>query len=85
MSQNEPFPPPGTQDKTIARSLGEFFGHIWRGVKTDPKQLAKSGDATRVKTREHHEEEVRETPQGKMTIRRTIIEEVDLPPNRPAE
>ena len=80
MNLNDPSRAPAPKDKTIARSLGEFFGHIWKGVKTDPKAITKTGDGgVRVKVGERHEEEVRETPQGKVTIRRTIIEEVDLP------
>jgi hypothetical protein len=61
------------QDKGLAHSLGEFFGHVIKGIKTDPAQVAK-----RVRT----EEEPRETPQGTVIIRRTIIEEVRVDPPR---
>ena len=52
------------------RSLGEFFGHIARGVKSDlkPKQ----------EVRRTIEEETRDTPQGKVTLRRTTIEEIEV-------
>jgi hypothetical protein len=55
-------------------SLGAFFGHVWKGVKTDP--TAKPPVATRTRV----EEEVRDTPQGKVVLRRTTIEEVELRP-----
>lgn len=64
---------PDRSDKSLLRSLGEFFGHIAHGIKTDP---AKGRTVTK-KTIEH---ESRETPQGKVLLRRTIIEEVELPP-----
>jgi hypothetical protein len=59
-------------NKSLLRSLGEFFGHIAHGIKTDPSK-------PRVvrKTVEH---EQRDTPQGPVVLRRTIIEEVELPP-----
>lgn len=58
-------------DKSLARSLGEFFGHIYKGIKADTSEQAK-----RVSRRT--EQETRDTPRGTVTIRRTIIEEVDL-------
>ena len=62
-------PTPNDKDKPLMQSLGEFFGHVWQGVKTDPaKQVVR------------HEEEVetRETKDGKVVLRRTIIEEVEI-------
>jgi len=61
--------------KSLSRSLGEFFGHIWKGVQTpvDPpppqKQILK------------HEttEQARETEQGKVIVRRTVVEELEIP------
>jgi hypothetical protein len=69
---------PAPQDKSLLRSLGEFFGHIAHGIKTDP---AKARTVTK-KTIEH---ESRDTPQGKVVLRRTIIEEVELPPSAPKQ
>ncbi len=63
------------EDKGLAHSLGEFFGHVIKGIKTDPSQVAK-----RVRT----EEEPRETPQGTVIVRRTIIEEVRIEPRQNA-
>lgn len=57
------------------RSLGEFFGHIVRGVKTPV-----SGEE-RHEVRRDVQEETRETPQGKVTLRRTTIEEVVIDPD----
>ncbi len=47
------------------RSLGEFFGHIARGVKTDPAKKV---------VRKNVEEERR----GNVTLRRTTIEEIEV-------
>ena len=65
-----------TNRKSIARSLGEFFGHIYRGATADVRKEPR--DRSRVVS-EKTETEQRETERGKVTIRRTIIEEVDLP------
>lgn len=61
-------------DKSIARSLGEFVGHIYKGFTTDP---AKHTHQVSRKT----ESETRDTPSGKVTLRRTTIEEVDIDPD----
>lgn len=55
--------------KTIARSLGEFFGHIVHGVKADPAETP----PTREVNRTVHEED-----QGDVILRRTVIDEVEL-------
>lgn len=60
-------------DKSLMRSLGEFVGHIWAGVRAAP-----DGRRT-VQVSERTETERRETSRGEVTLRRTIIEEVDLP------
>lgn len=57
--------------KSIMRSLGEFFGHIAKGVRTDVEK-------ERQVTRREVEEEHRDTPSGRVTIRRTTIEEVEI-------
>jgi hypothetical protein len=57
------------EKKTLARSLGEFFGHIAKGVKTDP--------AKKVVRKEVEEEE-----RPGMTLRRTTIEEIELHSNK---
>lgn len=56
-------------DKTLMRSLGEFFGHVAKGVKTDP---------TKKVVRKEVEVEERDTPEGKVVLRRTIVEEVEV-------
>ena len=67
---------PDEPKKSLSRSLGEFFGHVAKGIKTDPAK-------PRVVTKKTIEHESRDTPQGKVVLRRTIIEEVELPPNQP--
>ena len=60
------------RDKSLMRNLGEFFGHIWRGVKHNPDKKT---------IRKTIEEEQR----GDVTLRRTTIEEVELRPPRKRE
>ncbi len=57
------------------RSLGEFFGHVWKGVK------AKPGPSREVVRREV-QEQVIDTPEGRMTLRRTTVDEIE-PARRP--
>ena len=58
---------PPSRDKTLMRSLGEFFGHIVRGIRTDP---------ARRRTVVRHETE--EQPRGPITLRRTTIDEIEF-------
>lgn len=55
----------------MARSLGEFFGHIIHGVRTDPSKRVLRKDV---------EVEERQTPEGKVVLRRTVVEEIELRP-----
>lgn len=57
--------------RSLMHNLGAFFGHIIKGAKTDPA-------GNRRVVRHDVEEETRDTPEGKMTLRRTTIEEVEL-------
>lgn len=67
--------------KSLMNSLGSFFGHIWKGIRTDP---AAPSPPTRRVVKTDTEHEVRDTPQGRVVIRRTTIEEVEIPrPERP--
>jgi hypothetical protein len=75
-----PEAPRQPDDKPLMRSLGEFFGHIVQGIKTDVDPAAK-----KVVTRQTIEEEARQTPDGPVILRRTIIEEVEVPKTPPAE
>ena len=54
--------------KSLMRSLGEFAGPIIKGVRTP-------AEPERLEVRR----EVRETTRDGMTLRRTVIEEVQLP------
>lgn len=60
-------PAPNNQSKSLMRNLGEFFGHIVRGVKTDP---AKRKHVIR--------KDVEEEKHGDVTLRRTTIEEIEF-------
>ncbi len=70
-------PVPEKPPKSLMRSLGEFFGNIARGVTADV------GKAKPQEVKRTVEEETRETPEGKITLRRTTIEEVEI--KKPAE
>lgn len=63
-------------EKPLMRSLGEFFGEIWKGVRTDPSRPGRI-------SKRRVEERVEQTSEGPVILRRTIIEEVIVPP-RPA-
>jgi len=65
--------------KSLSRSLGEFFGHIWKGV-----QEPVGGAAPQIEfQREETTEQVRETEQGKVIVRRTVVEELEIPTPQP--
>lgn len=49
-----------------------------------PEPSAAPPEPQRRVLRETVEEEQRDTPQGKVTLRRTIVEEVELPPQDPS-
>jgi hypothetical protein len=84
------------QPKSLMRNLGEFFGHIAHGVKSQPQgdiptppasspaHSPAATDQTETKgptrvVREHVQEQEIQTPQGKMVLRRRIIDEVEPP------
>jgi hypothetical protein len=56
-----------SKNKPLMRSLGEFFGHIVKAVRTDPSKkqtvISKS---------------VEEEDRGNVTLRRTTIEEIEI-------
>ncbi len=56
----------------LARSIGRFVGHIKSAISAD---VAPERQVLRHQTDEHQ----RDTPQGPITLRRTTIEEVELP------
>lgn len=68
--------------QSIMRSLGAFVGHVMQGIKTDPSQNQAAPQGTPVDQgmkRETVQEEVRETQQGRVILRRTVIEEIVAP------
>lgn len=62
--------------KSLMRNLGEFFGHIARGVQTPV-------GPQRTVVRKEVQEETRETDRGPVVLRRTVIEEVEVNPPKP--
>ena len=67
MSKN-PLPKP-----SLMRNLGRFVGAIGKAVKSDPS-ASKTVEVNRTT-----ETETRETERGTVTVRRTTIEEIELP------
>jgi hypothetical protein len=64
------------EHKSLMRSLGEFFGHIVHGVRTDPAK-----PASRTVVGERTQETQATTPDGQRVIlRRTVVEEVEVLP-----
>ncbi len=58
-------------------NLGAFFGNIARTVKAADADAA----SERRVVRQDVQEEMRDTPHGRVTLRRTTIEEVELHPD----
>lgn len=65
-----------SESKGLMRSLGEFVGHITRAVKTDPAAGPAAPRGTRREVRREVEERPGEVDGRKVTLRRTVIEEV---------
>lgn len=68
------------EPKGIMRSLGEFFGHIARGIATDPAAAKRS--ERRVIREETTEREATTADGQSVILRRTVIEEVEVPSGR---
>lgn len=71
----------GEKHKSLMRNLGEFFGHIAHGVKTDPSKPP----VQRQEVRREVEERQETGPEGQqITVRRTTVEEIEIrPPQAP--
>ena len=61
----------GESSVSLARSVGRFFGHVVRGIRDD-------GRGERIETRREVEEREASTRFGEATVRRTVIEEIEL-------
>ncbi len=61
--------------KPLPRALGSFFGHIWKGLTGPTDQPTQKREIRR-----EVDEEVRDTPRGRVTVRRTTIEEIEVEP-----
>lgn len=58
--------------KSLMRNLGEFFGHIAKGVRSDPAR------ETREVRREVEEREETGPDGQRITVRRTTVEEIEI-------
>ena len=56
--------------KPLMRNLGEFFGHIIKGVRTDPEKQPAHKQVIN--------KEVQEQEDEKMILRRTTIDEIEF-------
>ena len=75
---------PAGSRRSLMFNLGAFFGNIARTVKAADADAAPE----RRVVRQDVQEEMRDTPNGRGTLRRTTIEEIEvhppLPPGSPA-
>lgn len=65
-------------DKSLMRSLGEFVGHVVKGIRTDPAADLRRTDRTEVRRTVETED------RGDVVLRRTTIEEVEVRTPRPS-
>lgn len=83
MSAQQPKP----DKKSLMHNLGEFFGHIAHSVTSDPNASKPHENATKTTSvppavirdgvvRQQTLEQQVETPDGRLILRRTIIDEV---------
>jgi hypothetical protein len=66
------------QHPSVMRGLGLALGDLWSVVKT-----GKTKPPKKHVVRQRVEEEEKDTPQGKVTLRRTVIEEIEIRPDQP--
>ena len=55
--------------KSLMRNLGEFFGHLVKAARTDPETQSEKTEVRRTES---------EQVQDNMTLRRTIIDEIEF-------
>ena len=59
---------------SIVRNIGKFTGEIWRAIKSPVPTSSKETHEVRRTV----ETDVQETDDGKVTLRRTTIEEIEI-------
>jgi hypothetical protein len=64
------------KDPSVMRALGLTLGDLWSVLRTGKAK----GIVKKRVVRKDVEESERQTPQGSVTVRRTVIEEVELRP-----
>ncbi len=76
-------------NKPLMRSLGQFWGHVWRGATGKVEEGGEGPDGVRrVEVRRETTEraaapgEVPEGLSGSVTLRRTVVEEIEVRPAR---
>jgi hypothetical protein len=71
-ASQHPLPP--ARGKPLMRSLGEFFGHIVKGLRTNPDPHGRLRETEPTEVSRTVEEETR----SGMVLRRTTIEEIEI-------
>lgn len=69
---------PPTSKNSLARNLGQFIGHIIHGVRTP---VGGESPSHTHELRRETQTEQRDTPMGMVKVRRTVIEEIEVPPS----
>ena len=64
------------ESKSLMRSVGEFFGHIIHAIKTPADDGSQVTEINR---------EVMETTRDGVTLRRTTIDEIEVPGDSPCD
>ena len=65
---------------SIMRALGLVTGDLWSTLTGRPRKPATPAGPKKQVLRTETTEEVRQTEQGKVVLRRTVIEEVEMRP-----
>jgi hypothetical protein len=73
---------PHDRPPSLMRALGLAVGDVWRTVTGAPPPA--ESPVRRQEVRREVEEQQADTPAGRVTLRRTTIEEVELHPRDPA-
>jgi len=75
--EREPKPQRRGTKASLARSLGEAVGHVWRAIRDDPTK-PEAGTTRREVSRTSEQVEAADADGQRVTLRRTTIEEVEI-------
>lgn len=75
-SMRTPSPTTKPSDNSVPHALGQFVGHIWRGLRADT-----ASSRAREVGRHTEEQETLDAAGQRVTLRRTTIDEIEIRPN----